>query len=96
MVLLICYDVATTSVGGARRLRRIAEVCKDYGVRVQYSLFECRVETKDWVVLKAKLLEEYDAEQDSLRFYFLDERALRQTEHHGLRKPLDVTGPLIV
>ena len=63
---------------------------------MQYSLFECRVEEKDWVVLKNRLLTEFKKEEDSLRFYFLDEDVARRTEHHGIRQPLDVTGPLIV
>ena len=96
VVVLVCYDVETTSSGGARRLRRIAHACKNFGVRVQYSLFECTIEAKDWVVLQSRLLKEYKEETDSLRFYFLDENAVRKTEHYGVRKPLDVEGPLIV
>jgi len=37
MFVLISYDVATSSVGGQRRLRRVAKACKDYGQRVQQS-----------------------------------------------------------
>jgi CRISPR-associated protein Cas2 len=96
MVMIVCYDVDTTSTGGARRLRRIAEACKDFGVRVQYSVFECRIEAKDWVVLRARLLEEFDPVQDSLRFYFIDDGDASRTEHHGVRKPIDVEGLLMV
>lgn len=96
MVVLVCYDVDTREAKGARRLRRIAEACKNYGVRVQYSLFECRIEAKDWVVLRERLLSTFEAAEDSLRFYFLDEGSAGRTEHHGVRKPLDVTGPLVV
>jgi len=31
MYILICYDVATTTPEGRRRLRRVAHLCKDYG-----------------------------------------------------------------
>jgi len=94
--MLVCYDVDTRTPAGAKRLRRIAEACKDYGVRVQYSVFECRIEPKDWVVLKTRLLSEYKAEEDSLRFYFLDEDSAAKTEHHGIKKPLDVMAPLVI
>jgi CRISPR-associated protein Cas2 len=94
--VLVCYDVATSSTGGAKRLRRVASACKGFGVRVQYSVFECRIEPKDWVVLRARLLSEYDAAQDSLRFYFLDETDAEKTEHHGVREPVDVLGGLVV
>lgn len=96
MTVLVCYDVATSSDGGARRLRRVARACKSYGVRVQYSVFECKLEAKDWISLRTRLLSEYDAKQDSLRFYFLSEDDAEKTEHHGMREPLDVTGGLVV
>jgi CRISPR-associated protein Cas2 len=94
--VIICYDVSNQDAAGARRLRRIAEVCKDHGVRVQYSVFECRLEGKDWVVLKARLLAEYDPQRDSLRFYFVSSDDVERIEHHGVRRPLDPTAPLVV
>ncbi len=51
MLILISYDVEVTSPGGARRLRRIARACKDYGQRVQFSVFECEVAPDQWVLL---------------------------------------------
>lgn len=96
MFVIVCYDVSNQDSAGARRLRRIAEACKNYGVRVQYSVFECRLEAKDWVVLKDKLLSEYDAQRDSLRFYYVSSDDAQRIEHHGVRRPLDPTGPLVV
>ena len=40
MMILITYDVSTESEGGKRRLRCVARACKDFGQRVQYSVFE--------------------------------------------------------
>ncbi|MCP3105462.1 CRISPR-associated endonuclease Cas2 [Myxococcus sp. K15C18031901] len=94
--VLVCYDVKVSDPEGPRRLRRIARACRNHGVRVQYSVFECVLEPKDWVVLRARLLDEMDAVSDSLRFYFLSEDVTRKTEHHGARVPLDVEGPLIL
>ncbi len=94
MVVLVCYDVAADKPG-ARRLRRIAEACKDHGVRVQYSVFECRLDDRSWVVLRSRLLEEFDAAHDSLRFYFIRDAEAARTEHHGVRPPTDPTGPLV-
>jgi CRISPR-associated protein Cas2 len=95
MIVLVCYDVDTTTRAGARRLRRLAQICLDCGIRVQYSVFECRNDEKDWMVVRARLLAEYLPAEDSLRFYFVEEDAARRTEHWGVRRPLDVTGPLI-
>jgi CRISPR/Cas system-associated endoribonuclease Cas2 len=33
MLILVTYDVSTVEKAGARRLRRIARACQDYGVR---------------------------------------------------------------
>ncbi len=95
MMVLVCYDVATDPTG-ARRLRRIAEACKDFGVRVQYSVFECKLDDRAWVVLRNRLLTEMDETTDSLRFYFIRENDAARTEHHGVRKPMDPTGALIL
>ena len=94
MLVLITYDVSTVEKEGLRRLRRVAQACKDYGQRVQKSVFECRIEPKDWVSMRARLLNEIDTGEDSLRFYFLD--ADTYIEHHGCNKPVDFESPLIL
>jgi CRISPR-associated protein Cas2 len=81
---------------GPRRLARVARACKDYGVRVQKSVFECQVGETEWLKLKERLLREYQEREDSLRFYFLDENAIKRTEHHGTGKPLDLREPLVL
>ena len=44
MLVLVTYDVRTAEGGGARRLRRVAKACRDFGQRVQYSVFEIEVD----------------------------------------------------
>jgi CRISPR-associated protein Cas2 len=94
VLVLVTYDVATSTPSGQRRLRRVAQACKDYGQRVQRSVFECRVGPAQWVSLQARLLGEIDGAADSLRFYFLE--ANTRIEHHGSGAPPDLEGPLIV
>jgi CRISPR-associated protein Cas2 len=96
MMILITYDVSTVARAGQRRLRRVARACEDYGVRVQKSVFECQVGQTEWALLRDRLLREIKLEEDSLRFYFLDEKAMQRTEHHGVDKPLDLNEPLIL
>lgn len=95
-MIVICYDVNTTTRNGARRLRRISKICLNFGVRVQYSVFECDIDAASWVKLRAELLAEYDAQEDSIRVYFVDQAGAERTEHHGVRRPISVRGPLIV
>lgn len=44
MEVLITYDVSTESPEGRKRLKRVAIICKNFGQRVQKSVFECAVE----------------------------------------------------
>lgn len=96
MIVLVAYDVATSDEGGPRRLRRVARACADYGVRVQKSLFECRIGPKEWALLRSRLIKEAALDRDSLRFYFLDESTLARTEHHGSAAPPDLNEPFVL
>jgi len=94
-MVLVAYDVSTKDNRGARRLRRIAKHCLDFGQRVQNSVFECDVDPEQWTRLKLRLLDEYDSTEDSLRFYFLGANWDRRVEHHGTKPTIDMRGPLI-
>jgi CRISPR-associated protein Cas2 len=41
--LILVYDIATRDKRGEQRLRRVAKICEGFGVRVQWSVFECRL-----------------------------------------------------
>ena len=96
MLVLVSYDVQVTSPGGARRLRRIARACQDYGQRVQFSVFEIEIPADQWVLLRARLLKEMDEARDSLRFYFLGNKGQRRIEHVGAKPAEDFEAPLVV
>lgn len=95
-MVLVTYDVNTEDLRGKRRLRRVARICKDFGQRVQYSVFECLVDPAQWAVLRKKLIEASDTSQDSLRFYFLGANWKGRVEHVGAKPSYDPEGPLIV
>ena len=96
MMVLVSYDVSMEDKEGPRRLRRVAKVCKNYGQRVQYSVFECLVDPAQWALLRQNLIDEIDENKDSLRFYFLGANWRRRLEHIGAKKGIDQQGPLIV
>ena len=96
MFVLVTYDVSTVDKAGRKRLRRVAKACEGYGQRVQNSVFECVVEPAQYARLRDRLLQEFDADEDSLRFYFLGSNWKRRIEHHGIKESYDVDGPLIV
>lgn len=96
MLILVTYDVSLTQVNGAKRLRRIAKACKDYGQRVQFSVFEIEVDPGQWAALKARLEGLIDPAHDSLRYYYLGANWRRRVEHVGAKPAADFGGPLIV
>ena len=95
MMVLVAYDVATTTAQGRRRLTRVAKTCLDFGQRVQNSVFECNVDPEQWAKLRLRLLDIYNPEEDSLRFYFLGSNWRRRVQHAGAKPSVDLEGPLI-
>lgn len=96
MMVLVTYDVATSTEGGAGRLRRVARACQDFGQRVQFSVFEIQVDPAQWAKLKARLENLIDVEEDSLRYYYLGANWSRRIEHVGAKAARDLDGPLIL
>lgn len=96
MLVLVTYDVGTTNSAGQRRLRRVSRICQNYGQRVQNSVFECVVDATEFTVLRMKLIDIIDQEQDSLRFYQLGNNYKNKVEHVGIKESLDLEGPLIL
>jgi len=96
MFVLVSYDVSTLDKAGRRRLRRVAKICKNYGQRVQFSVFECLVDPAQWAVMRQKLIDEIEPQTDSLRFYFLGSNWKRRAHHVGANAGVEQDGPLIV
>lgn len=96
MLVLVTYDVAISSPGGAGRLRRVARACQDYGQRVQFSVFEIQVDPAQWTKLKARLEKIIDPQHDSLRYYYLGANWQRRVEHVGAKSAVDLDGPLVI
>lgn len=95
MLVLITYDVNTETAAGRKRLRLVAKQCKNYGQRVQNSVFECVMDAAKCRQVKAILEEIIDKEKDSLRFYYLGENYKRKVEHIGAKETYDIEGTLL-
>ena len=97
MMVLVTYDVSfkQNESAGQKRLRRIAKLCRDYGQRVQFSVFEIEVDPAQWVSVKSRLLGIIDESVDSLRFYYMGSNWERRVEHVGAKPVIDLNAPLI-
>jgi CRISPR-associated protein Cas2 len=74
MLSLLAYDITEP-----RRLARVARVCEDYGVRVQYSVFECHLDEDEFADFWLELLEVIDEKEDRLVAYKIDARSAKET-----------------
>ena len=96
MMVLITYDVETVTSSGARRLRRVAKECQNYGQRVQNSVFECVLTEAQFAVLQNKITSIIDGEKDSVRFYYMGNNWNNKVEYIGKKTAFDVTSELII
>ena len=96
MMVLITYDVDTTSATGKRRLRRVAKECVNYGRRVQNSVFECLLTEAQFVLLRSKLESLIDDQIDSVRFYFLGKNWNNRIEYIGKNTTFAIDSELII
>lgn len=76
-LLVFCYDVGRDSVRN-----RIADKLEEHGVRVQYSVFECRmtVSAGRKLLSRLDLLKDPD---DGIRMYVIPEDGRRQSAVAG-------------
>jgi CRISPR-associated protein Cas2 len=74
----ISYDIANP-----KRLVKVAKTLENFGIRIQYSFFECEMEKNQLEELKRQLLELIDKKEDSLRIYPLCEDCLKRTSSIG-------------
>lgn len=96
MLMLVSYDVNTVNAAGRRRLRRIAKVCEDWGIRVQNSVFECTVDWSQWLGLKAQLEAICEPTVDSLRYYNLGNNYKEKVVHYGAKPTVDPAVDILI
>jgi CRISPR-associated protein Cas2 len=96
MNVLVAYDVNTLTREGRSRLRRVMKACKNYGQRVQFSVFECSVNEVQFERLRQRLRGIMNEDEDNLRIYHLKGERDQFVECYGRNLYLDFEKPLIV
>lgn len=95
MDILVAYDVDTTTTAGEARLRKVAKICKQFGQRVQFSVFECRLSQAGYEELIDLLRQTMKEETDSLRVYRLPSDRDAAITTYGVDRYTDFDDPLI-
>ena len=64
--IVVSYDISDD-----RRRRKVMEAMEDFGARVQFSVFECRLLPTEIRSLKRRLMPHVREARDSIRFYYI-------------------------
>jgi len=78
MLYVITYDIPCD-----KRRKKVADLLEGYGQRVQYSVFECYLNKRQYCQLQQRLRQKVQLDRDSVRFYPLTAHTLSQTEAWG-------------
>lgn len=96
MEILVTYDVATDTAAGRKRLRKVAQICEDYGQRVQKSVFECTINPVHFEIMLSRLLNLINPDEDSIRIYRLREPKDRYVQEYGIYQSINFQEPLVL
>lgn len=79
MLMIVAYDITDP-----KRLRNVAKHCEDYGIRVQYSVFECRLEHERFEEFWSGLKDLIDPQEDRLVAYRVCRECAREIRTAGV------------
>lgn len=83
------FIVASYDIPDDKRRNRVRKTLQDFGMRVQYSVFECNLTEKHLKRLKTKLTQVIDSEEDNVRYYLLCNSCMRKVELYGKKRPVN-------
>ncbi|HOR00372.1 MAG TPA: CRISPR-associated endonuclease Cas2 [Anaerolineae bacterium] len=86
MLYIVAYDIPND-----RRRTKVHKALCGFGRWTQYSLFECYLNDRERVALRAKLDTLLKADEDSVRFYFVCGACAAKVETIGSPKPAEET-----
>lgn len=69
---IVTYDIRCD-----KRLRRVFRICKDFGLHLQFSVFECDLTASDKIHMESRLKEVLNHSEDQVLFIDLGPASLR-------------------
>jgi len=79
---VVAYDISDD-----RRRTKVHKILSGFGEWTQYSVFECHLTPKEWLLLRSRLEEHLKPAEDSVRFYPLCSRCESRVETVGSEPP---------
>ena len=80
----VAYDITDD-----KRRNRVAKILKDFGTRIQYSVFECNTDRRALLRLQSRLEKVIDLGEDTITFYHLCAACEKRIDRIGVEKGLD-------
>lgn len=87
---VVAYDIPDD-----KRRTKVHSILKGFGQWTEFSLFECFLTKKEFLLMKAKLNEYLDASRDRVRMYTICEICLEKIETVGIPQAKEETMYLI-
>jgi len=84
MLTLVAYDITEP-----KRLHKVAKLCEDYGMRIQYSFFECRLEADRFDDFWNQLTGLINASSDRLTAYKICASCSKEIRDAGVQTHSD-------
>ena len=81
------FVVVTYDISDSKRLYRVAKEMKNWGVRVQKSVFECLLSESDYLKMRKNIERLIKKEVDSIRLYILCKKCIERIEYIGATPP---------
>ncbi|HID95431.1 MAG TPA: CRISPR-associated endonuclease Cas2 [Candidatus Latescibacteria bacterium] len=91
MFVVVSYDIVDD-----RTRVRVMKCLKNYGMRVQKSVFECLITEGQFLELKARVQRLINADQDSVRYYDLCARCQKVIEFIGEPPKTEEDGYVVI
>lgn len=81
MFIVIAYDIVSD-----RRRNRLVKTLKDYGQRVNYSVFECELKKESLPKLKKEVARIINKQEDSVLYYKLCHACKGKRDSIGIKR----------
>ncbi len=91
MFVVVAYDIVDD-----RKRTQVAKLMKQYGVRVQKSVFECILDDRRYLRMKEQIEKLIDWDEDGVRYYTLCMGCVKNIETSGVGIVLDEEELIIV
>lgn len=79
MFTIVSYDLVDD-----KRRTKVLKLMKGYGTHVQYSVFECDLDARQFAKLQGELRERIDRNTDSVRCYRIDQIGVQRINIIGI------------